>query len=188
MLENLTAQERDGVKAAAILMVILYAGLIYYNYQILGPEMVKNEKLIAASEEQIKEREQTLSDMNAMAANMEEVRRKQALLAEVVKRLPKSADPQGFYQALEPVLEATQFEYTELQPQVAASRATYTEIPYRIIGKSRYHDFGQFLNMIEENRDRLMRVKGFAVRNQPDRPSIHPLNVDVASFMFNQKG
>lgn len=188
MMENLTAQEKDAVKALLILAVVLYAGLIYYDFQILSQDLKKSDAKIADLKKQIKEREERLAEMKAMAANMDEVRRKQAMLAEVVKRLPKTADPQGFFQALEPVLQATHFEYTDLQPRPTATRTAYTEIPYRIIGKSRYHDIGQFMNMIEENPDRLMRVKSFTISNQNDRPSIHPITVDIASFMFNSKG
>lgn len=188
MMENLTPQERDAVKAGGILAVVLAAGLLYYDIQILSADIKKNEAQVEALKATIKEHKEKIAEFNAMAKNMEEVRRQQALLAQVVKRLPKTADPQGFFQALEPVLKSTQFEYTELLPQPTAQRTAYIEIPYRITGKSRYHDFGQFLNMIEENPDRLMRIKSFTIINQNDRPSIHPVSVEVASFMFTQKG
>lgn len=188
MMENLTPQEKDAVKAGAILAVVLIAGLYYYDFQILDADVKKNSKQVEELKKQITEHKARIKEFDLMAQNMEEVRRQQALLAEVAKRLPKSADPQGFFLALEPVLRATQFEYSELLPQPTAERTAYIEIPYRIVGRSRYHDFGQFLNMIEENPDRLMRIKSFTIENQVMRPSIHPVQVEVASFMFTQKG
>lgn len=188
MMENLTSQEKDLVKAGFIMLVLLFCGIIYYDSQFLAAQLEKEKTEVAELKKKIRDQQERKAEMDAMAANMEEVRRKQQLLAQVVRRLPATADPEGFYQALEPVLTATQFEYTELQPQASQTRTAYLEIPYRILGKARYHDFGQFLNMIEENPDRLMRVRSFTIKNQEGRPSIHPVTVDIASFMFNSRG
>ena len=36
-----------------------------------------------------------------------------------------------------------------------------------------------------QSPDRFMRVKSFTVENNLTRPSIHPIKLDIATFMFN---
>ncbi|RMH29774.1 MAG: hypothetical protein D6691_02160, partial [Candidatus Hydrogenedentota bacterium] len=94
----------------------------------------------------------------------------------------------GFFQALSKVLQVTRVDYTELEPLKEVSRSAYVEIPYRIKGTARYHDFGHFLNLIEDNPDRFMRVRTFTIENRDDRPSVHPVTIELATFMFVKRG
>ena len=188
MMENLTPSEKDAVKASIFLAVILAAMIAYYDFYILAEDIKRNTTQVEELKNQITERKERLYEMKQMVSNRVEVEQKQQILERIVKRLPKNEDDLGFYNAFGPVCQATHFEYTELSKMPPTTRTSYTEIPYRIIGKSRFHDFGQFLNMIEENPDRLMRVKGFTIDNQTQRPSIHPVTVEIASFTFSQIG
>lgn len=185
---SMTPQQQDIMKAGGILAVILAAGITYVNMYVVADYVAGYKKEQVKLKEDIKKLDARLNEMKAMADNMAEVRRKQELLAEVSKKLPLSADPQGFLKALEPILNTTKVEVSELQPLALENRTVYTEVPYRIKNQGRYHDFGQFLNMCEENPTRFMRIKTFTIQNKDDRPSIHPIEVDVATFTFVTKG
>jgi Tfp pilus assembly protein PilO len=119
---------------------------------------------------------------------VEELKAKQAFLAKVSAKLPDSPDAPGFYQALVRVLQVTRVDYSELQPLKDAPRTVYVELPYKITCKARYHDLGHFLNLIEENPDRFMRVKTFTIENQDSRPSVHPVTLEIGTFMFIKRG
>lgn len=188
MMESLTPKERDALKAGMVLAVMLIAGISYWYYSFVKPEIERDKKALAKLESDIKSLNDRLREMDLLAANLEALREKQQYLEEITAKLPNSVDAPGFLRALVDILSATRVEYSALQQEKEAVRTVYTEIPYAIVCTSRYHDFGQFLNLIEENPNRFMRVKSFTVENQDQRPSVHPVTVRVATFMFNAKG
>jgi Tfp pilus assembly protein PilO len=187
MMEKLTAQQRDAVKAGAILAIVLFGGAYFFYAYYIQPEITRVQGLIVKVDEEIKELNGRLREMDEAAQNLEALKQKQEYLRQVAAKLPSSIAPQEFYSALIEILQTTRVDYSTLAQQKLQERTVYTEIPYRITGKGRYHDFGQFLNMIEENPTRLMRVKTFVIENDDRRPSVHPINVELATFMFNKK-
>lgn len=188
MMETLTPKERDAVKAFVILGIFVAAIIGYFYFWQVKPQLVKDAEQTKKLTAEIKALDDRLRAMDVAVANLEALREKQALLQAVSAKLPNSIDAPGFYQALVKILQVTRVEYSELSQQKEAVRAVYTEIPYRIVCRARYHDFGQYLNLIEENPDRFMRVKKFVIENNDKRPSVHPVTVELATFMFNSKG
>lgn len=188
MMESLTPKERDVVKALFILAVFCVAGLGYYFYWFVKPQMKLDADAVKKLNVEIKELDSRLAQMDEAEKNMAALKEKQAVLQQISAKLPNSIDAPGFYQALVKILQVTRVEYSSLRQLKEIVHSVYTEIPYSIVCRARYHDFGHFLNLIEENPDRFMRVKTFSVENQDKRPSVHPVTVQIATFMFNSKG
>lgn len=188
MLEKLTPQQRDAVKAGAILAVVLIGGAYAFWAYYIQPEIQRTNEQITKVNAEIVELDAQLKAMDEAEANLETLKQKQEYLRQVAAKLPSSIAPQEFYNAMIEILQTTRVDYSTLSQQAPQERSVYTEIPYTISGKGRYHDFGQFLNMVEENPTRLMRVKTFTVENDDKRPSIHPITVELATFMFNKRG
>lgn len=188
LYDKLTAQQKDAVKAGVILGLVLLGGAYAFHTYYTKPDVKRNQDLQNKLQGEIGFLVERLKEMDRARANMEAMREKQRLLEQVAAKLPSSIAPTEFYQALEEILANTRINYTELTQQAPQNRDIYTEIPYRLVAKGRYHDFGQYLNMIEENPKRLMRVKTFTVENNDARPSVHPITVEIATFMFNQRG
>jgi Tfp pilus assembly protein PilO len=188
MWEKLTAQQKDAVKAGFILAFVLFAGVGAYWYQFAKPEMDTAEKKVADLNGEIGKLKDQLREMDQARENLEKLKEKQKLLEEVAAKLPSTVAPEDFFKAFEEILKVTRVSYTELKPLPLLERAIYTEIPYQLVGAGRYHDFGQFLNLVEENPNRLMRIKTFVIENDDSRPSVHPLKVQLATFKFNKKG
>jgi Tfp pilus assembly protein PilO len=187
MMENLTQQERDIVKAGAILVGLVLALAFWYNIKIVKPELKKLQEAKAKVDKDIAGLNAHLAAMDAAEANLKLLQEQAEILRKVAQKLPQSIDPQGFYTALSQMLQVTRIEYSEMNQEKPQKREVYTEIPYKITCRARYHDFGQFLNLVEENPHRLMRVKTFKIENRDTRPSIHPINVQLATFMFNKR-
>lgn len=188
MWDKLTAQQKDAIKAGFILAFVLFAAVGAYWYSFTKPEIDQANKTIEAANNEIGELNKQLKEMEIAATRMEDMKEKMRLLEEVAAKLPSTVAPQEFYRAMEDILKVTRFSYSELSQMPLLTRTIYTEIPYQIVGRARYHDFGQFLNLIEENPSRLMRVKTFLIENDDSRPSVHPIKVQLATFKFNQKG
>ena len=188
MWDKLTAQQKDAIKAGFILAAVLFIGIIAYWYQFARPEVAAAATTVAKLDGEIKSLKQQVRDMDLAAENVEKLKEKQKLLAEVAAKLPSTVAAPEFYRALEEILKVTRLSYSELSQLPLLERAVYTGIPYQIVGRGRYHDFGQFLNLVEENPNRLMRIKTFVIENDDTRPSVHPLKVQLATFKFNQKG
>ncbi len=188
MWDKLTAQQKDAIKAGFILAFVLLGGIATYWWKFTKPEIAAAETTLATIDKEIGDLNRQVTEMDEAAANVEKLKEKQRLLAEVAAKLPSTVAPQEFYRALEEILKITRMSYTELSQLPLLERAIYTEIPYQIVGSGRYHDFGQFLNLVEENPNRLMRVKTFVIENDDARPSVHPVKVQLATFKFNTKG
>jgi len=188
MWDKLTVQQKDGIKAGFILAAVLFVGVGAYWYQFAKPEVAAAETTVAKLDGEIKDLQQQVREMDLAAENIEKLKEKQRLLEEVAAKLPSTVAAPEFYKALEEILQITRLSYSELSQQPLLERTIYTEIPYQIVGRGRYHDFGQFLNLVEENPNRLMRIKTFVIENDDTRPSVHPLKVQLATFKFNKKG
>jgi type IV pilus assembly protein PilO len=188
MWDKLTAQQKDAIKAGLILGFVLLIGVAAYYWQFAKPEVEAAEKKVTALDSEIANLKKQIREMDDAAANVEKLKEKQRLLEEVAAKLPSTAEPQEFFRTFSEVLKITRMSYSEMKQLPLLERAIYTEIPYQIVGRGRYHDFGQFLNLIEENPNRLMRIKTFVIENDDNRPSVHPLKVQLATFKFNVKG
>jgi Tfp pilus assembly protein PilO len=188
MMQNLTPQQKDLVKGGIVLAVLIFAGALYYDYFFVQPDIQRKQKRQEQLRGEIKALEQEIRDLQAQLASPEELKAKEEFLKKIAAKLPDSADAPGFFDALRQILQVTNVEYTELEPLKEISRSVYVEIPYRIKCKARYHDLGHFINLIEENPKRFMRIKTFTIENQDDRPSIHPVEIELATFMFVKKG
>jgi Tfp pilus assembly protein PilO len=187
MMAHLTPQQRDAIKAGAILAIVLLGGAYAFYAYYIQPDIKRNTELVTKLDKEIKELDARIKEMNEAEQNLELLKQKQEYLRQVAAKLPSSIAPQEFYNAMIEILQTTRVDYNTLSQQKLEERSIYTEIPYKISGKGRYHDFGQFLNMVEENPVRLMRVKRFVVENDDRRPSVHPITVELATFMFNKR-
>ena len=108
------------------------------------------------------------------------------MIQKVIQRLPSRPDAPGFLVALVSILRQTGIIQRSVTPEETVNRTQYTEIPYEIDAFGRYHELGQFLTLVEQNPARFMRVKAMRVSNNLARPSIHPIELQISTFMFNQ--
>lgn len=187
MMQKLTPQQRDAIKAGAILAIVMLGGAYAFYAYYVQPEVKRTTDLITKIDKEIKDLDVRLRDMNEAEKNLEALKQKQEYLRQIAAKLPSSIAPQEFYNAMIEILQTTRIDYSAMSQQKLEERTVYTEIPYKITCKGRYHDFGQFLNMVEENPVRLMRIKRFTIENDDRRPSVHPINVELATFMFNKR-
>lgn len=188
MWDALTPQEKDGIRAGLILAILLMAGVGAYWYFYAKPNVEVHQKEIAVLEGDLKLLDTKLVEIADAEKVIDVLKQKVEFLEQIATKLPNSPDAPQFFNSLSSVLDVTRIDYSALAPERVLEREVYTEIPYRITCRARFHSFGQFLNLIEENPDRFMRVKTFIMENQDSRPSIHPVVVNIATFMFNTKG
>ena len=188
MWDKLSLQQKDSIKAGFILAAVLFGGLAAYWFQFVKPDVEAANAKVVQLKDEIGKLDAQIKEMDVAAANLEKMKEKLKMLEEVAAKLPSSIAPEEFFKAFEQILSTTRISYSELKPLPVLPRTIYTEIPYQLSGNGRYHDFGQFLNLVEENPNRLMRIKTFVIENDDSRPSIHPLNLQLATFKFNKKG
>lgn len=161
--------------------------LIAYFYFMIGRGSINGyEQQTVAKQKELVDLKQKLAQINNTIAQKAEDEKQARLVAEVTRRLPSSPDAPGFLNALVTILGTTGIIQEEVKPDQTTDRSLYTEIPYRIKAYGHYHAFGQFLTLIEQNPDRFMRVKNLKISNYLDRPSIHPVEMEITTFTFNK--
>jgi Tfp pilus assembly protein PilO len=166
---------------AAILAVIV----LYFDFTIVRGQVNDFERRSERVEQEIADARAELKEIQALLDEEDVLESQRAMIEKVVRRLPSSPDAPGFLNSLVSVLRKTGLIQEGVRPDATSSFSQYTEIPYKINAHGRYHELGQFLTLVEQNPQRFMRVKNFKVINNLERPSIHPIDMQIATFMFN---
>lgn len=182
----------DDQQKKALTMVIIFGaiGLFlvgYYWFMFGKSTLTKNEKQKEVYQKELETVERKLKEINSfeqMTKDEYDVLR--AKLERMKKRLPETRDAPGFLNQLSDILRRTGIYSQSLSAQDPKEYAKYTEIPYMIKGTGRFHEFGYFLNLVEEN-ERFMRVRTMKIENDESRPTLHPVEVDIATFMLEEQ-
>lgn len=178
----------DGQKIglAVVFMIGVFATGFGFYYKI-GPSQRKIRQYQGQTvkfEEELKEKQKEFAIIEEMLNDEARYRELKEAVEHARRRLPRTPEAAGFLQALISVLEATGMHGQSVATLKHNVEVQYEEIPYKIKAYGRYHELGQALTLIEQNPDRFMRVKNFSLKNNPKRPSIHPIDLEVATFMF----
>ncbi|HPB30888.1 MAG TPA: type 4a pilus biogenesis protein PilO [Candidatus Sumerlaeota bacterium] len=179
-------QSKKTLIGGVVVACLIIGGFLYYNSMILGTFYVQSQKKKEELGKEIKALNEELKQIREAEAQRDQIEQMRLVVAEAAKRLPDSPDAPGFYQELIRILRITGVFANRIDPREQRRQALYTEIPYELNAQCRYHEFGQFLNLIEENQSRFMRINALEVKNKDDRPSIHPVTIGISTFMFNR--
>lgn len=183
---ELDEQSKKSLTVGIFIAIMLAVGFGYYHYIWLKPYYETYESKTKSLNEEIKVLKAELNEIEEVEKQKDKIAEMQRVVSEAAKRLPNTPDAAGFYQELIRILRITGVFATRVEPGKKRSEIMYTEIPYSISCQCRYHEFGQFLNLIEDNQSRFMRVNSFTIKNNDNRPSIHPISVNISTFMFNR--
>lgn len=184
----LTERQKTTLIITLFIGGVLLVLTLYFHFMI-------GRGMISEYQRKTEDKRAALSDLrtemrqvNVLMKQQEELAAQAQVIEKVTRRLPSSPDAPGFLNALLTILGTTSVIQQEVLPTDVNEQALYTEIPYQIKAFGNYHAFGQFLTLMEQNPDRFMRVKELTIENTPERPSIHPIELKIATFMFNQEG
>ncbi|NQU42808.1 type 4a pilus biogenesis protein PilO [bacterium] len=182
---NLTPEQKK-IIMRVIVVGALGLGVIFWYWMMFGrAELESAEKgfgELEAQYDELAEEQRTINEFKAMTEGQwDEI---EQTIAQASKRLPQTRESQGFLIALRNILQITGINTLELSPRKVAEYDRFAEIPYGILARGRFHEIGHFLNLVEQNPDRFMRVKTLEVDNDLDRPSLHPIKVQIATFML----
>jgi Tfp pilus assembly protein PilO len=180
----LTDKDKKTLTIGIFIAVLLAAGVGYYYLMIVKPQIQKNEKSTAPLVKEIATLKGEYAGMKELMDQKDAIHKQVKIIEAAAQRLPQTADAPGFLEELISMLKVTGVTNHRLVQRSAIARYLYAEIPYEIVCSSRYHEFGHFLNLIEENPRRFMRVNSFKITNDKVRPSVHPITMVLSTFMF----
>jgi Tfp pilus assembly protein PilO len=183
---QLTEKEKNDLIAVGFFAVLVLGGLAYF-WIMFGKDMVA--KKITQADTEYQKLEITWSKMDQLDIIAEETAGDKydelvAKIAEINKLLPTSSQPITFFAALDGALRETNIQPTEARPEVLGGGTEYEEIPYSIVANGGYANFGEFLDKVERNTDRFMRIKTFKVTNNLERPEVHKVETKIATYRF----
>lgn len=181
---ELNEKQRQALTAGLILAAaaLLLTGYFYFfNFK---PARETAQKEWTRTEATIATLKKDIQMMEDFASNRAEMERLMAQVEQARRRLPSDPEAVQFLQVLRDSLRKTGVGFTRVAQGRLVNRSLYSEIPYSIKGSARYHELGQFINLIECNPERFMRVNRIVMTNDYRRPSIHPVEVGISTFMF----
>lgn len=184
----LSEKEKNVLTAGLILAGMFLFIFGYLHFFFFNSHIESNNRQIEEFRKKTLEKDKELAAMKEVVRKQDEVASMNERLKRVTAKLPSTPQAIEFLEELRASLERTGVRQTRVAPKPYVSRTLYTEIPYEVQGSARYHEFGQFLNIIECNPRRFMRINSIDIRENPARPSIHPVTVGISTFMFNKGG
>jgi Tfp pilus assembly protein PilO len=183
---NLNEEQKKILLMIVILPVLGIIGVTYYWFMLGGKSSV------LAYEDRVEKAKTETANYQAKLNDIEDFKKRtdgkydelQATIAQLEKRLPTTRQAIGFFAALDTILTNTGVTNLRLAADKINEQSRYAEIPYSIKAEGRFHEYGQFLNLVEDNPERFMRVKSMKVTNNSGKPTMHPINVNIATFKF----
>jgi Tfp pilus assembly protein PilO len=182
----MTEKQKQTLTVGVIMAVLLAVILAYWFFMSVRVEVAKSRETQDKLRAEIQATNERLAEIDSFLKNRGQLEQMLAEVNKAKRRLP--SDPQAieFLAILTDSLNKTGVSVSEVTPQPPVNRSMYTEIPYLIKGSARYHEFGQFLNLIECHPERFMRVSAFRLLKNDKRPSIHPMEARIQTFMFKE--
>ncbi len=180
-----TEQNKQALIAGLILGVAILVVLILVGFMFVLDEARSAQNETERLQTQIRQDRQNLSRIESFLEDDQTYRQVEEAFARVSARLPSDQDPFETFETLRGYFEGTAVTFTRIEPRSSENRGRYTEYPFTIRGSARYHEFGQLVNLIECDPNRLMHVTNFRLQNSERRPSLHPMEVGIVTFSFN---
>ena len=182
---SITDKQKSSFLLVAFVGAIMTVVVLYFHFMIARGQVSDWKSRIASVDVELSTAKRDLAEIRGLMNQKDELEAQRSKIQKVVQRLPSTMDAPGFYMALASVLRQTGIVHDGVKVLPAEDRSLYVEIPYDIKANGRYHELGQFLTLIEQNPKRFMRVRSFTVSNNLDRPSMHPVELEIATFMFS---
>ncbi len=179
-----TEKQKQALTVGLIFAVLLGVVVGYYYFMVASKAVASSKKKQATLTAEIDKNQKELDNINDFLADTAEQERLRVKVESAKRRLPNDPEAIEFLSILQDSLKKTGVSFTRVAPLSPINRYMYRELPYEIKGAARYHEFGQFLNLIECHPDRFMRVTRFTIQKNDKRPSIHPIEVGISTFMF----
>lgn len=184
---NFSEQQKSQLMLIAVFSVILLCIVGYYHFFVGRPKVQNLNRQAQSVQADIDKKTTELEEIRTLLAQRERLEQRRRVINKVIQRLPSRPDAPGFLVALVSILRQTGIIQRYVTPEQTANRNQYTEIPYEVGAFGRYHELGQFLTLVEQNPARFMRVKDLKLSNNLNRPSIHPITLQISTFMFNRR-
>ncbi|MGF1572496.1 MAG: type 4a pilus biogenesis protein PilO [Sumerlaeia bacterium] len=181
-----TEKQKQALIAGLLGAGFLLFLVIYVNMMFFTEQKASAQASLSKANKEITDFKKEIAQMDKFLNDEDERRRLEEIVTAARNRLPSSVDAIDFIDIIREGAQRTGISFSSISPVKIRDRDTYREIPYQIKGASRYHEFGQFLNLVECHPDRFMRVNSFSIVNDSKRPSIHPVNVEISTFMFQE--
>lgn len=181
---QLTETQKQVLVIGVIVGFVAIFAVIYVQFMVFSDRKTESQEWIERAQGEIRTVRDELRTMQRFMENESERAELEARVDSARRRLPSDPQAQQFLEILRDTLVNTGVSFSYLSPESTVRRSMYDEIPYSIRGNARYHEFGQFINIIECHPERFMRVTGFTLRNDARRPSVHPMEVGISTFMF----
>jgi len=180
-------QDKKTFIIGLFIAILIIAGSVYFYIMFIKKETAKNTQESEKMKKELKGIETDLLMMQKFIGNEGKINQMKKKVEAASKRLPNSPEAYEFLEELISVLRISKVNQHQLIPQKYKAQSVYTEIPYSIGLRARFHEYGTFLNLVEENPNRFMRINSFHIINDTKRPSIHPVTVGISTFMFNRR-
>ncbi|MCX7046556.1 MAG: type 4a pilus biogenesis protein PilO [Candidatus Sumerlaeota bacterium] len=177
--------------AAGFITLLVGGGLWYFQF-MMGSQAIKQwEEDTKKAKEESKEFQAKIDEYILLKSREKEIMSRKAEVEKLAKRLPEVPEESQFYIILADIMDKANVFPIKVEKLKPNAREFYTEIPFRVECFVKYHNMGEFFNLIEEHPTRFMRIKQFNITDESpilqDRPSVQYASVEIATYSYNPR-
>ncbi len=170
------------------LMILGFIILVIFFFLVIMP-FLRKLKLLAEDEKaflvKLGKAKTAVEDKEKLYGEVSQI---QKSIKYFEKRLPKNTDTPQILEDLIMIGKATNITFVSIAPQeiekINVSEEGdkyYLGIPIRLQLKAGFHDFGRFVNKIE-NSERFMKIADISINSNPRDIKKHNINLTVSAF------
>ncbi len=182
----LSEKNKQIVLASAIGGIAVFVILVYVHFFFVKDDINSLKDKAATLKTETEANKIQLDKYKKELDNPERRREVEARFYQIEQRLPSDQDTVEVYDILRGYFKGSAIVFTNLERGQEKRYDRYAEYPFTIKGRARYHQVGQLVNLIECNPERLMHVTMMDLTNNDRRPSVHPMEIGVSTFTFNE--
>jgi len=160
-------------------------GFFNYMYNPLREKGLKLDEEIAKKEQELKETEKIVANLDIKKAEFEKVKKE---LEYVIKRLPTKEEIPELLKTITELAIKSDVDLISFRPAPSLSREVYEEIPVNLFIKGRYHNVGLFLTKVG-NLERIITpstVKLSAMIPTEKDPSTARADLTITAFVYKE--
>lgn len=183
----MSKQNKVTLQVLAFVFILICIGAGVGKLMFLDEHIAGMNKKIKATETSIKEREAEMKTLTDLENRREEIEAIRAKVEKQAERLPSADEIPNLILIIKRMLMLTSVRVNSASQEKSETRQFYREIPYKLTCRSGYHNFGQFLNLIEVNPDRLMRIKKLEIELNEKNPTLHNVDMTIAAYVTRKR-
>jgi Tfp pilus assembly protein PilO len=173
----MSTQEKQAIVVGVLIGLAVLVVCYYLFYIPMQRQMGEAQRKNAELDKQRRDLQAYLDDRETRDAEAARIRKFEHML-------PEEREVPQLFDYLRDIANDTGIEFIAIRSQESQNKNLLKVFPFEIDLKSSYHQLGEFLEKIEVNQKRFLRVDDIQLISSEENPTLHDASVVVTTFVY----